>query len=1174
MAYQSKYRGDQIEQKLDLLDISQPLSKVTGKLTELESEVYSESEGKASPVDRIDGKYINKDGEFIDGSIYRIYKYDVTKGEKYHITFPNVGGTISYLYAVYAATGEVLDRGPLINAAMDVFVTIPTGGVKLACVEWINYNVGATMKVEKLSKAEYERERNSQFAVTLSNDGQLSVYRKYSDSKDFMLRMARHGANNLFQIYAHGYIDNNKSHISVSEPSKVIYSNSDWIGPYVMVATNREGGYKGFTGGCHGYNGDQTGSATARTESVSILVDNRALTEGTTIYGNEIKVVVTNYIQGGNTKKEDGSGVEILKELVTYRFISDKVEVSVEITALEDLSIQTYYGMQINRFSSSVEFVGDALIKETFNGQNKSKDAALSQMVLGDADEHYCIANLNNAGLGNKEHANINYYAFTSGTKGYYSLVDSGNPLSLKAEENVYWCGFYQFTDTPNVLGVIRTKAEESEEDKPKSDFMLESAVEQSEYHKMLANALLDVKIKGISSERKIVISRFSIVSYEGYYMTIKLADITDGTIKPLASFIERFATLEGIVTIPANPVDDENVYNAYITIDASKIKEGYFNAWDLTEVGEDTYAKYGIIRCCVKEDYDTALTGTNFGERLKKSIRKIAIHNLDRTRNYILKRFSYNRENGLLSLNICTDENIGAGYSLQTTILNPQGIQRVYSDTKQSYIDIDFSVANSQYTQAFILDTLTDGYDVKVDEFGLCDTITGEETIELTYEGEPMKLLDCGKVSKLFYMACGNKVFSTPTISKSSYRATDIDKSLSLIYDFPSKKSDRYYIEGINALRELNNGELLINVRIVNYAVEGSANYQRYSEFYRWDNEDMHFLFEGSWAYFGFDDGMTKRGGYWTNIWDFDEYEDLIFLSERCDQGTGGRAWMSKDGGKSWYVIFNAFTSTNSNAYSVVQPSGWDNTYPNTPDFSRPVGGVSNKGSNFHIHGITYDHYRDQVIIVSGDATWEKGSYSAIWILKNPTSCPILEGGAANSNAPQMLKCNWTRIGLFNDENNIGQNMQFVNSVVFKDVISFGTDNGGRGINGVVNNTFPQNIVATNLKVVYPLNSDTENAITHCASGVLKLKNRPVLWVFHREGTGFNANSSDQRASILASYDGITWKRVWVDDTLDGERKSEVSWGATLIGNYHEMWLRYKGANNDENRIRRMIML
>jgi hypothetical protein len=311
------------------------------------------------------------------------------------------------------------------------------------------------------------------------------------------------------------------------------------------------------------------------------------------------------------------------------------------------------------------------------------------------------------------------------------------------------------------------------------------------------------------------------------------------------------------------------------------------------------------------------------------------------------------------------------------------------------------------------------------------------------------------------------------------------------------------------------------------------------------------------------------------TDVWDFSEYNDTIVLSERCKQGLGGKIWYSKDGGDTWYLIFNAQPASNDGNYPIRMPSfDFDQSVPNTSTYP---------GSNFHVHGVTYDHYRNQIIMTSGDGGFIKGGYSAIWVLKNPDKCTLYPatsgvniGGTNVDGIPKMLDCSWEYIGLdrTDEGNNIGKGLQFVNCVAFKDHLAFGSDCWPNGIYIMTN---PQRPSLSNIRMAYSLDVAEEVALTHCASACFKESFSPYLWVFHREASvGWDPATSinDRKAYILSSEDGLTWCKVWEDDTLDADRETKVSWGAKIIGHAGELILRYKGFDPDDSNVIRHMRL
>ncbi len=726
-----------------------------------------------------------------------------------------------------------------------------------------------------------------------------------------------------------------------------------------------------------------------------------------------------------------------------------------------------------------------------------------------------------------------------------------------------------------------------------------------NEFTAKLDRALIDAHVEGLPRNRKLIVSKFSLKQYLGYYLTINIADVTDGELVSLATFSKAFESMDTVVLIEPNTVAGKDVCDAFLLVDLSAIGTSLFSGYEITEYADSLYSEYGLIPSVSEvNDTNSILVGSSIPMRQKRMIIDFGIKNLDLTREYVAKAIAFDQSNRMLTIQLSTTENKLTAYTYQVIIPSSlTGVKKLYNDNCSMYAVIDIDFATSKYNYGGTFDSYSyEEYGVAPKLFSQDESIEALEEIELTLDGKPMKLQDCGQVTGLFYLTCGRKLLSTPSIVKNSYTSEDIGRTLTLVYEFGEDQwnpsNDRTKVGGIYTIRELNSGCLLINIAVDYYESVGSTEYSTISSFYRWDGstKTMTKCFDGNWRYYTFPSGgVTRTGGFWTGVWDFSEYNNLLFVAERNNQSVGGKVWLSKDGGVTWYVIFNAFTKHDGELYKVVQPSGWDNTIPDKPDFLRPVPGTSTYpygGSFFHVHGVTYDQWRDQVIVVSGDAGYEQGSYSAVWILKSPEKCEVYpasgdipEGGTASATAPKMLKCNWVRIGLYGDETKVGENylaeglstkvgLQFVSSIVFPDVVSFGSDCGGGGLNGVINNTFPPNIVGSGFRVAYPLNSDNEKKITHCASGALRLKGRPVLWVFHREGSGFDpATSSDQLGAILSSYDGITWKRVWVDDTLDAERKTKMSWGSTLIGKEGEIYLRYRGFDLNDNVIRRMVL-
>ena len=196
---------------------------------------------------------------------------------------------------------------------------------------------------------------------THSSIYQMRVYRAYTDvskrkrvTRDgnlikvsdgtYTLWMSKHGNNNLMDLQ---YIRKGDTNLHTT--------GTDWQGPYVVAAKNNADGDaiaqgKTYTGGNHAYAYDgSSGSATARTISFKVVADGIELEDGGDLEWHDyVEISWVNRVQAWNTKKSDGTGREVLEENPVWTFRPHGiVEVQNTITALEDITVSMYYGMQM-----------------------------------------------------------------------------------------------------------------------------------------------------------------------------------------------------------------------------------------------------------------------------------------------------------------------------------------------------------------------------------------------------------------------------------------------------------------------------------------------------------------------------------------------------------------------------------------------------------------------------------------------------------------------------------------------------------------------------------------------------------------------------------------------------------------------------------------------------------
>lgn len=182
-------------------------------------------------------------------------------------------------------------------------------------------------------------------ASTTAKKVQFSSNTLRVENDNYIITMSKHGHNNLFDYYS----------VSDKSGNVINTASSDWQGPYVVAAKNNIDGDavglgRTYTGGNHAYSFDgATGTATAYTDSIRVFADGVEITDSNIHeWTDKIEVRWTNYVQAWNTKKEDGTGRAVLKESLCWIFDNyGNIETSNFITALEDINIYNYYGLQM-----------------------------------------------------------------------------------------------------------------------------------------------------------------------------------------------------------------------------------------------------------------------------------------------------------------------------------------------------------------------------------------------------------------------------------------------------------------------------------------------------------------------------------------------------------------------------------------------------------------------------------------------------------------------------------------------------------------------------------------------------------------------------------------------------------------------------------------------------------
>lgn len=295
----------------------------------------------------------------------------------------------------------------------------------------------------------------------------IEVLAKYSVDHDIKFTIRKMSVNQTYQLGDMFLVDNKDITVSANfsdETTKLYEQYTDMISPWfeLLAVNNIDGDNTGvgmYTGGWHGYDNKNSGTPTSKSESIVCYADDIVISSGERKYCRELKVVVTNLIQGGNTKKEDGTGRAILKEVVVYRFCGTSIYVEVSAEALEDLTISQYYFLQFQRafgFEKQFVVVGDDTQTKRIEEYAVNVDGGMVpenkvNKMLFEGNNHCCELTIDTEyGEGN--------YRYNDGKrcwhhrdfgKAYCDIIsrDSSDPLKITAGSILYFRGAYRFLE-------------------------------------------------------------------------------------------------------------------------------------------------------------------------------------------------------------------------------------------------------------------------------------------------------------------------------------------------------------------------------------------------------------------------------------------------------------------------------------------------------------------------------------------------------------------------------------------------------------------------------------------------------------------------------------------------------------------------------------------------------
>ena len=312
-------------------------------------------------------------------------------------------------------------------------------------------------RVEELAKQNINNSKKIKYHITKDTGVVLATH--YCVGKDIVYNICKRGVNNIVEFKNIGLVENSSKKVTdlIAPTTKLLSAEGDWHSPYIAKALQNINGdditSTNFTGGNHAYNNTGTGVPTGRTAWVNFYADGYQLTEGSGEC-DTFCIRWCNMIQGYNTRKADGTGREILSEIIEMNFDGEKFISTTKIVPLENIAIELWYGLQINGLASypQINFIGDSNLEtEDYKNSPKGKSKNTNAIICRSANNDLMIMGIDTSiDLGRREHYNGTSGIFTkSYGKAYCNIINNTDASirldNVPANANLVLVGEYRF---------------------------------------------------------------------------------------------------------------------------------------------------------------------------------------------------------------------------------------------------------------------------------------------------------------------------------------------------------------------------------------------------------------------------------------------------------------------------------------------------------------------------------------------------------------------------------------------------------------------------------------------------------------------------------------------------------------------------------------------------------
>lgn len=434
-----------IETEID--GIQEEIDAIDDRLDEIQPSATFDKE--QTPIRIDEDTFLTSTGATGEHSNYDLPVYDVQGLTKVKIKGEDATSTVRvygfYNSSVISAANLVGTIGPAMTSSYEYEVSVPAGAKYMACSKYYLQSLNVTTEVTEPDNSPVQE-------ILVANGNSVKLALPSGNHKLYIeIAPTEEGTGNgLIDIRQFGYMS---PYAKASDGyTRLYYANtSDCFMPFKIKALENIDGddptSDNFTGGSHQYSNAVTGSTkTARLGNVEIRVDGVKRTNFSGHF-DTLEMMWEAFIQANNTKKSNGTGREVLKEIITLRYVNGEFLCRTELVPLEDINIYLWYGYAFYGLNPGGLSIGDhwKYIDGAERGLDETESGNVNtKAMVAYTDKFHQEMWVDTAiDLGQRElvPANITNGAFKSGTKGYFRIIDGNH--NLNAGDHYYLYGKY-----------------------------------------------------------------------------------------------------------------------------------------------------------------------------------------------------------------------------------------------------------------------------------------------------------------------------------------------------------------------------------------------------------------------------------------------------------------------------------------------------------------------------------------------------------------------------------------------------------------------------------------------------------------------------------------------------------------------------------------------------------